>query len=360
MGCCASRTENPHLSTQHVIDVDGEQLPTYNDAHFARLRSNMALSDTFLAAFKFADMKEGGGKGGNLLGFTSDKLWVVKELNDTDHNTLLALAEQYVDHVTHSDGSLLCRIVAHFHRPATNKNFMAMTNVVPPVPHPPSAVTIASESEGQAETGPEDRPRPHKRASYDLKGCADDKTLEKDGARVKEVHKRVWMVHLWCGSCCWTRERKRYYEGKQHALMVNFHVTMPQQSEVETWVKRDCAFLSDHNLMDYSLMVSCTQIPLESPEAQFHLDAHATRAPTSLPFVNVHNGHVQVLHVGIIDYLQDWTCAKTLANCIKSCEKNKATVPPNEYAARFVKYFQGKFPADADDRPADVNGPGRV
>ena len=32
---------------------------------------------------------------------------------------------------------------------------------------------------------------------YDLKGCADDKTQKKDGAKVKEVHKRIFKVHMW-------------------------------------------------------------------------------------------------------------------------------------------------------------------
>jgi len=32
--------------------------------------------------------------------------------------------------------------------------------------------------------------------------------------------------------------------------------------------------------------------------------------------------------VGIIDFLQDWTCAKKVAMCVKCCECNKATIPP--------------------------------
>jgi hypothetical protein len=45
----------------------------------------------------------------------------------------------------------------------------------------------------------------------------------------------------------------------------------------------------------------------------------------------------QVLYVGIIDFLQDWTCTKNLAMAVKVCERNKATVPPDEYGARFIR-----------------------
>ena len=41
--------------------------------------------------------------------------------------------------------------------------------------------------------------------------------------------------------------------------------------------------------------------------------------------------------MGIIDYLQDWTCVKNIAMAIKVCERNKATVPPAEYGARFIR-----------------------
>lgn len=33
--------------------------------------------------------------------------------------------------------------------------------------------------------------------TYDLKGCADDKFLLKDGEPVPAVHKRIWHLHMW-------------------------------------------------------------------------------------------------------------------------------------------------------------------
>ena len=42
--------------------------------------------------------------------------------------------------------------------------------------------------------------------------------------------------------------------------------------------------------------------------------------------------------MGIIDFLQDWTCAKKVAMCVKCCERNKATIPPVRRAASFFLY----------------------
>jgi hypothetical protein len=54
------------------------------------------------------------------------------------------------------------------------------------------------------------------------------------------------------------------------------------------------------------------------------------------------------VYLGIIDFLQDWGCAKSCAMCIKFAERNKSTMPPPFYARRFAKYFNEKFINDAD------------
>jgi hypothetical protein len=76
-----------------------------------------------------------------------------------------------------------------------------------------------------------------RRASYDLKGCNDDKVLEQNGERLAEVHKRIWQVHMWCGSCCWSRERKAYYDGKRQAFKEQFHVTSAQKDDLMQWLR---------------------------------------------------------------------------------------------------------------------------
>merc|ERR1712046_127560 len=103
-------------------------------------------------------------------------------------------------------------------------------------------------------------------ARYDLKGCADDKTLEKHGKRIHAVHKRVWYAHMWC-SCNWTHQRWVYYEGKVEAR--NFHmVNMPKEvrDEIVESIGRDCDWLKERGLMDYSLLLGIRKIPNRTGE----------------------------------------------------------------------------------------------
>ena len=105
------------------IKVGGIEYPTYNDEAFSKLREFYGVSNAFDETFSFlvkgkgGNMSERGGKGGNLMGFTADRKFIVKELNKTDHNTLLLVAGEYADHMVHDHGSLLCKIVAHFYHP---------------------------------------------------------------------------------------------------------------------------------------------------------------------------------------------------------------------------------------------------
>ena len=96
---------------------------------------------------------------GDPLGFSApDRRFIVKELNKGDHESLTDLTQSYIEHVTDRKGSLLCRFYAHF--AVDGKNYVMMNNVLPP--------------SGEY------------KAQYDLKGCADDKTLLRDGVRVRE------------------------------------------------------------------------------------------------------------------------------------------------------------------------------
>ena len=120
-----SRTElkdHPMLDPAAPLQVGGVDFPTYHDEYFARVREYYGVTPGFLGPFSFelkpvGNMSEGGGKGGNLIGFSNDKMFLVKELNKTDHNTLIKIADEYADHMTHHDGTLLCTVLAHFYHP---------------------------------------------------------------------------------------------------------------------------------------------------------------------------------------------------------------------------------------------------
>ena len=171
-----------------------------------------------------------------------------------------------------------------------------------------------------------------------------------------QVHKRIWNVHMWCGRCCWSDARKKYFDGKKRAYAETFHVTPAQKDDLMQWLRTSVHFLSERSLMDYSLMVSClkldandaaTAATLDAIEAEREASVHGPGGKNPLPFVSQTGSTVQVLHVGLIDFLQDWTCTKNIAMAIKVCETNKATVPPDTYGARFIRHFTDNFVGDA-------------
>ena len=295
--------------------VGGEAVQTYNDAHYKKLRERWGLGDDFLATFDFTkNMKGGGGKGGDLMGFTTDKLFIVKEVNPGDQKTLLKITEDYAQHLLDPHGSLLARFFLHFSR--KGKDFLVMNNWMPPPRY--DAVDSMEELGFDLKTN-------YNR--FDLKGCADDKTLVALGEPVHAVHKRIFNVGMWCGDALWTPERKRYFEGKKHAQEVKFHVSQQVHDEISKQTRRDVQFLQKWGLMDYSLVVSYHGVP------RTHLDvARSVYAGTSdggsQPYLAASKDTLYISYVGIIDFLQDWTCAKKVAMCVKCCERNKATIPP--------------------------------
>ena len=295
--------------------VGGEAVQTYNDAHYKKLRERWGLGDDFLENFDFTkNMKGGGGKGGDLMGFTTDKLYIVKEVNPGDQKTLLKITEDYATHLLDPHGSLLARFFLHFSR--KGKDFLVMNNWMPPPRY--DAVDSMEELGFDLKTN-------YNR--FDLKGCADDKTLVALGEPVHAVHKRIFNVGMWCGDALWTPERKRYFEGKKHAQEVKFHVSQQVHDEISKQTRRDVQFLQKWGLMDYSLVVSYHGVP------RTHLDvARSVYAGTSdggsQPYLAASKDTLYISYVGIIDFLQDWTCAKKVAMCVKCCERNKATIPP--------------------------------
>jgi len=49
---------------------------------------------------------------------------------------------------------------------------------------------------------------------------------------------------------------------------------------------------------------------------------------------------VTMITISIIDFLQDWTCKKKMAQWMKCFEPNKATIPPDAYGERFLAHFK--------------------
>ncbi|KAJ8602877.1 hypothetical protein CTAYLR_009940 [Chrysophaeum taylorii] len=329
-----SMSTNGHAT----MKIGGQEVHAFNDGDFSRVRGLHGLEGTeFLSSISFDEMEAGGGKGGMMMAFTEDKQYIVKELNGADHGSLLRIAREYADHVLSSEGSLIARVFAHFEH--AGHNYMVMNNWMPP-PRIDAIDTTKLRSLNLSTNY----------SQYDLKGCADDKTLKKMGGKIPAVHKRIFNVPLWCGHAFWTPERTKYYEGKLHARQVRFLVSPSVHKEITSKIDRDVKFLQRWSLMDYSLVVSYHVLP-RSPGSNLILDKvyRATSDHGEQPYIAHKDNQTFICYVGIIDFLQDWTTAKIIANVIKVAERNKATIPPNPYGDRFAKFVAHKFDPTCED-----------
>jgi len=254
-------------------------------------------------------------------------------VNSTDDNTILRICEKYVAHLLAAEGSLLARFFLHFER--NGKNYLVMNNWMPPPRY--------EKAEG-ADLGFDIR---ENFSTYDLKGCADDKTLKVHGKDVPAVHKRIFSPKMWLGTVFWSKEREHYHEGKLHAAETVFPVSVNAHAEIVRRTTRDVTFLQDAGLMDYSLVVSFHAMPrnkLDVAEAVYR----GTSDGGAQPYICTKRQQVFICYVGIIDFLQDWTAGKVVASCVKVLECNKATIPPRPYGDRFVQFVEHKFTAECE------------
>jgi hypothetical protein len=252
-------TDTTGTRTSGSLVIGRRRVATYNDGCFKKLREQLGIEDDFLeSAFNFEEMSEGGGKGGALMCLTKDSKYLVKEMSKGDHLVLSRLAASYVEHMLVEDEeelgplpkccSLMAKFLVHFHEPISGITYVVMTNCLPSIKLDTMRMSHVEQQQTQKQLKAT-------RATFDLKGTADDKTLMITGTKVKEVHKRIWMLWMWCGRCFWTDARHAYYQGKKHATAVKFHVTPEQKRWVQLRIERDCQWFAENGLLDYSLLV---------------------------------------------------------------------------------------------------------
>jgi hypothetical protein len=140
---------------------------------------------------------------------------------------------------------------------------------------------------------------------------------------------------------------------KDNNLDRQFYLPMRNLDLFHKQLKTDVKFLSEHNLMDYSLLIG---VASRNPE-QLHNSAWA---PMSLPYVTSvrsvfhcvgggtprDNDCSEIYFLGIIDYLTHYGKRKTIANAFKTMRwypKQLSTIPASEYAQRFLSFFQDRF-----------------
>jgi len=284
------------------VRVSGREVRLYNDEHYAKLRKLHGLANDFI---EFGwdmsqDLRKSDAKGGALMAFIGGD-FVIKDLNKGDHESLLDITASYVEHATTGE-SLLAPMYLHWQDVENGNNYYCMGS---------------SCGEGPF------------LSLYDLKGCADDKLLQRDGKSIKAIRKRFYNLCMWCGTCTWSDERHVYYKGKLEARGVKFTVTAEQRDQICAKLGRDTKWLKSQQLMDYSLLVAVKEGKSDTfPQNRLPCQQYLLRTkPDGTGLVG--------LSLGIIDYLQKWDFGKVAANVIKVFERNKATIKPEPYGERF-------------------------
>lgn len=291
----------------------------WNDEHWSRLRERDGIPIGFLEdPSAVGPFKHGGGKGGDLMAFSKDGQFIIKGLNKGDHQSLLCITASYVQRIW--DGkTLLCTFYMHYTETLGGAHYVVMRNILI---HRGPYVGL-----------------------YDLKGCADDKTLEAQGRKVKTVHKRFWHLHMWCGECAWSDDRVLYHRGKVTARGLAINLTDEQRVGIVERLRLDTEWLAANSLMDYSLLVGMRRMSQEELEKDV-VARWAHRAPPGelrQPMLHLQGSRkapeVMAVYIGIIDFLQAWTLSKKIAMALKALERNKATIPPIPYGKRFLQHF---------------------
>jgi len=299
-----------------TVKVSGHDIEVWNDDLFGRLRWKHGIPDDFLnsdgeksVSFERAHRDSDFGKGGEGQYASSDSRFIVKAVSSVDHASLLQHAEAYVERLLQGE-TLMVPIYVHFRDTVTKKVYMAMRNLAP-------------ETFRWSE-------------KYDLKGCADDKTLLWKGELIPPIRRRFYRADLWC-KCNWTPQRWRYVEGKERAAAFEIELPRGQRDKLVQVIEGDADWLTEQGLMDYSLFVAIRVLTAGQEKQD---DAGVQR----YTIVNSDAVSLEVTF-GIIDFLQPWTRTKKTAECIKCLEFNKATVPPPIYGARFKRHFAARFRA---------------
>jgi hypothetical protein len=340
--------------------VGGEQVSFYNDVYFAQIRQRFHIPADVISeknVFNWDLMKPSEGKGGDAMQFTPDRKWIVKELG-SDHLTLLAITKEYTAHICTGD-SLLVRFGLHFKRLSNDKNYVLMNSWLPGSSKKNSSsttTTTTTTTTSTSKNGDEKDDAATTEPSYmdmfqevyDLKGCADDKMMLRNGRRLEQVHNRCWMISH---KCYPNEERIKYSLGKNYARTCAFPIDHKQKNIIMKKIHYDTEWLKKEGLMDYSLIVGIKKCPQYKVYAEDNNqftrgDTFGNNGPQ--PYVvrkkEVCQNEVIGYYVGIIDFLQFYNCGKAVAHHIKCCDvKPLATVPPTEYGDRFHDYFRDKF-----------------
>ncbi|KAH8985256.1 hypothetical protein EDB86DRAFT_3105782 [Lactarius hatsudake] len=285
--------ERPHIKYDWTI---GKRLKfsctVYYAKQFDALRRRCGVEEVFTKSMaKCENWKAEGGKSRSNFWQTSDSRFIVKTLvnawNVADLQVLIDLAPSYFLHMesTASRASILAKLLGFY--TVEVRNLEAGT-----VQAKADLLVMENLFYGQKPT-----------RTFDLKGIQGRKVKANSSSSMsKTLFDSEWIE----GAC------------QQRALTL---VNPVSKVILQEAVRADCDFLSNSNIMDYSLLLGVY-------------------------------GERKQIHCGLVDTIGSYTFAKTLEYKAKGLSgkdgKDITVIPPHEYKERFVSALDGYFMACPD------------
>ena len=241
------------------------------------MMNSLSLAENRHMVFKAG---QGAGASGSFFFFSHDGKFLIKTLAGSERKLLLGMLDDYVEHIIKSDNkSLLTRIYGVFkikNNYFSDLDIMVMQNTVQ---------LLNNKS---------------KKLTFDLKGS---------------THARKVMVPKDKAHSMVLKDLN-FLEMNTKNRIVN--LSLDQMVEIESLVKKDSAFLRDHGFMDYSLLFVAEPIP-----KRVLIKRRNIRVSDSFAY-----------HIGIIDFLQNWSFSKrTEAFWKNRFERSKdiSAIEPRKY-----------------------------
>lgn len=282
-----------------VIDVgDGATLERSSNSDFLAFRKSLGVTEADYHASMTGlsgGATQDSGKSGSLFWFSSDNKYMIKSISTPEYNKLIAILPEYLAHFTAAQKEGRVSLLAKFYGAYCLQvdtqavHFIAMNNVF---------------SSGKPSR------------AYDLKGTTEDRYVEPgDGKVMKDSN----FEDAWVG--------------------------LPERDadQIHRAVDADTAFLEEHGIMDYSLILGvydqagpnarnepATYSGLEVTEDE---ESEAKMEPATF-------------RIGIVDILVEYSLKKKLAHVMKKttigCCHEIDTEPPQRYRERFVDAMEEK------------------
>jgi len=318
---------------------------------FARMRFAAGFSKReLLASIQTIDDAGGGLKGGASGAFlfpSQDGRIVVKTLNAEEAASLRALAPAFAAHFSHNPNSLINRFLGQFKMFLYGRtiHFVIIQSVFSAAP-PRSILTV----------------------KYDLKGSWVNRSAKPGDATLKDNDLRRDGFHSAFG----------WHEDLPIRLPASLHSALMETLET------DSAFLSELNVMDYSLLLcafepeaialSATSTKGEQNSledegghlATLPVIADASETGLGTRHVTLIEREAGVMLVGVIDVLQAWTCQKAGERCLKTRLQRRdargvSAMPVAEYRARFLGFAREIFsPLEKETRGELIDPPNKT